>query len=168
MAATFSGWRTSAKASAARTWWTSSVRTTTRSAGECARTRLATRSPWSAPSFGSFHQNRARLTAARKCMSTVSDVTKRKSALTARARVAARAAGAGVRKHLVELLLEPARVEPRARRRPRPVDEVRRRHLAVADEVDRQAGVGERADDLRHAREHAAAAARPTSRRGRP
>ena len=82
MAATFSGWRTSAKASAARTWWTSSVRTTTRSAGECARTRLATRSLWSAPSFGSFHQNRARLTAARKCMSTVSDVTKRKSALT--------------------------------------------------------------------------------------
>ena len=81
--------------------------------------------------------------------------------LDGRARgVAARAAGAGVRKHLVELLLEPARVEPRARRRPRPVDEVRRRHLAVADEVDRQAGVGERADDLRHAREHAAAAAR--------
>ena len=157
MAATFSGWRTSAKASAARTVDVA-VRPR-RAAPASARGRGSRRARCGARR-ASAPSTRTAAGAARKCMSTVSDVTKEER-LDGRARgVAARAAGAGVRKHLVELLLEPARVEPRARRRPRPVDEVRRRHLAVADEVDRQAGVGERADDLRHAREHAAAAAR--------
>ena len=118
---------------------TSSIRTTTRSAGGArgaARDALAV----GAPSFAPSTEPRA-LDRRAGCTSTVSDVTKRKSALTG-ARAAAARPPRRRRRHLVELLLEPPAWDRVPAGAPRPVDEVRRRHLAVADEVDRQAGVG--------------------------
>mmetsp|Transcript_33435 Transcript_33435/g.117143 ORF Transcript_33435/g.117143 Transcript_33435/m.117143 type:complete len:534 (+) Transcript_33435:2405-4006(+) len=67
---------------------------------------------------------------------------------------------ATVRQHLVQLLLHAAGVEARAARGPRGVQAGEGRDdVAVADEVDRESGVRDRADDLRHAHEHAASSA---------